>query len=468
MIDNNNKLVILDFFNQLLNVYGLDLFTDINSNGDKVFKLKNSTDNSLGSIEKKEFSTLQDVLENLNTFHNYYVLKPLEQQIDEQKIIKLDDWHLIASWYINSNIINTTLSEFEVSEYEKLVEKKAKFKIKDIQKILKNEEQFYKTICEKYYDTVSNQTLIEKTLGGYNKILHIITDDGYIDIKTVGRITMDNYKKYIDDITIHQYKYYSTLYFSTVQDEIECDLNDLALFDDDGKWVFYLTFEELQKLGYGYIVKDHYPLIEKYGVSDQHLKDFFNHFSIEQLDIFEESLRFYFVEGSIVYQEIEGLTYKPIPHFSSKESYSFNSDILRLACGLISYDDFIEDYTITEPSKEDLIEQTVIKYFYENKMETLKNYGEDKDEGLYHISDLYKDLMKELNIKYENISTEEKEPGEYTTTIEFSNNSISVDTKSHDDIKYLLHNLNFISNEYKKFMQKENEKAINEIDYEIN
>ena len=328
------------------------------------------------------------------------------------------------------------------------------------------DEQFFKIICKKYIDSTCREMLFEKD----TKIFHITIEDDYIPLKEEGKITIDNFYKYIDgNSEIYKYKNYKEFFDSYIKDEIDADLNDLALFDEDNKWDFYLTFEEIKKLGYGYVIKQYYPYIEKYGVSDENLKDFFNHFSLEQLDDFEESLGFYFVEGSIVYEEIEGLTYKPISHFRAKENYSFNRDILRLACGLISYEDFIKDYIVEKPSKETLIEQEVIKYFYENKIENLKEYGCDTDEGLYKLSSLYTEIMDKLNIKYSNIFTEDGiSGGKYITTIFFDDkNKIIIDTKSRDSVEYVRDNLISVSEEYKNFMQKENEKAKNEIDYEL-
>jgi len=129
----------------------------------------------------------------------------------------------------------------------------------------------------------------------------------------------------------------------------------------------------------------------------------------------------------------------------------------------------IEEYKDNELIEYDAISTKVAEYFKEKNIENLKDYGEDFNEGLHYLTDLYKDLLTELNINYIQIYTVESEPGEFITTIDFDkNNSIGVNTKNHDDIKYVIHNLNFISNEYKNLMQKENEKANNELDYEIN
>lgn len=326
-------------------------------------------------------------------------------------------------------------------------------KLKEIKNILNEDELFYKTICEKYIKTMSKEMLLEIN----NEILHIYIQDEYIDSKCEGKINKNNYQKYLDpNFEVYHYKFYQDLFFAVIKDEIAYDLNDLELFDEDNKWAFYITFDELRKIGYGFMVQDHYPLIAEYGVSGKNLSNFFEHFSLEQLDDFEHSLHLYYNTNQIEFDEDSGT-------LIGKED--FNIDILRLACGLINYQDFIQEYTTKEPSKSDVLLPTVIKYFKENDMETLRDYGEDKDEGLYHISDLYKDLMKELNIKYENIYTEEKEPGEYTTVIDFdSQTSIAMDTKSSDGIEHISSNLAFISSEYEIWSKKQKENEI-EFDY---
>lgn len=324
------------------------------------------------------------------------------------------------------------------------------------------DENFYKNICKKYINTMNIDRLLEG-----ERIIHFYVSGDYFSVKIDSDVTFDEIKHIRNkNYGIYDYSSYKDFFNAVIKKEIYVEIQNLGLFDLDGSWNFYLTFEELKKIEYGYMVKEHYPLIEKYGVSDENLKDFFNHFSLEQLDDFEESLRFYFIEKSIVYDGLE-LTYSSNSHFESKENYSFNSDILRLACGLISYEDFIKDYVITEPSKESLIEQDVIKYFYENKIENLKEYGCDEDEGLYKLSSLYSELMDKLNIKYSNIFTEDGiSGGKYITTIYFDNETkVIIDTKSRDSIEYVRDNLISISEEYKKWLQKEQAKENkNEID----
>ena len=81
-----------------------------------------------------------------------------------------------------------------------------------------------------------------------NKILHIFIEDEYIELKENGSINIQNYKDYLDgDFNVYEYDSYQELYKATIEDEILYDIEDLGLFDDNNKWNFYITFEELKK-----------------------------------------------------------------------------------------------------------------------------------------------------------------------------------------------------------------------------
>lgn len=315
---------------------------------------------------------------------------------------------------------------------------------------------FYESVCKKYVETMSKEMLMEVN----NKILYIFIDDDYIKLKDAGKINSSNYQEYLDgNFEVEEYDSYEEIYNTSIRDNIAYDLNDLELFNDNGDWVFYITFEELKKAGYGFMVKDQYPLIEKYAVAEDKIFDFFDYFSLEQLEDFENTLKQYFVENTIKYDG-ENL-------FSCKEDYTFNSDILRLACGLTSYDDFIKDYIEIELTNYDLISPVVAKYFNEKEMEDLMEYGNDSDEGLYHLSTLYEDLMNELNIKFENVYTEDISDGKYVTTIIFRDNSeIQIDTSAFNGVEVVTNNLVSVLENFKEKNVQNNLENENDIDYD--
>lgn len=465
-MDYKNKLIVFKFYMEIMNIYELELYVDKDENGKEIFKINDLQRANFGDIEQNEFDFLFDTIEALNPFHDDYIYGSLEDRLEKNEIIEKDDWDLTAKRFLASDKIADILKEITPTDFKYLTNSIRKDAKKEIIEMLDIEDSFYKSICQKYADVSSKEMLFEKD----NKIFHIFIDDDYIQLKENGEITSDNYKDFLDgDYQVYEYDYYKEFFDETVKDEIANDLNDLALFDEEHKWDFYITFEELKKIGYGFMVKDNYPLLEKYAIPEDKQFDFYNYFSLEQLDDFEDSLHKYFIEESIFYDEVEGLTLKAIPHFEAKESYSFNSDIISLACGMITYEDFIDDYKIKEPEKYVLILPKVIEYFKENNLENLKDYGSDNDEGLYHFTDFYKEILDKLNIKYLYIGTEEKEPGEYITNIEFDDNSqILVSTKEGEEIDYLISNLSFISNEYDLWIEdKSKQKTNDNIDLEV-
>lgn len=315
-----------------------------------------------------------------------------------------------------------------------------------------NNESFYKNVCIKYVGTMSKEMLFEKD----DKILHIFIDDEYIELKENGEITVDNYTEYLDgSFEVYEYSSYKELFDITIKDEIAYDLNDLELFNEKGEWDFYISFEELRDIGYGFMVKDNYPLLEKYALPDEKIFEFFDHFSLEQLEDFNESLRLYY--------ETEDITVDEANELYSKENNLFNSDIIRLSEGLINYNDFILENDIQPKTIYDCSLNKVIEYFSENKIKNLMDYGSDKDEGLYHLSSMYEEIMDKLNIKYDNVSTRDKEgsDGIFITTISFEDKSeLEIETSAWNGIKIVVENVKNIYENYEILSEKVNENEI--------
>lgn len=462
-MDEKKKEKIVKFFRQMLQVYDFELIIDINKDLENVFRLNDIQNGNLNGIEQEEFYILSDIIERLDTYHQDIVYTPLENKQSNNEKIAKDDWNLVAKRYLENETVVRVLNEIDTKKYVDLISKKEKFHIQDIIKILDEDEQFCKNVCQKYIDTMSKEMLLEID----NKILHIFIEDEYINLKEEGKINNQNYKEYLDeDFDVYEYDSYQELYNSVIKAEIAYDLNDLALFDENGNWDFYITFEELKKVGYGFMVKDQFPLIENYAVPEDKIFEFFDYFSLEQLEDFEQSLNQYFNEGSIVFNEdsYDGL--------ESKENANFNRDILRLACGLTTYEDFIEDYTEHSISYYDLSLSKVIEYFKENEIKDLMEYGSDGDEGLYHLSSMYQEIMDKLGIKYSKVYTEDVSDGKYLTTIIFENDSsIQVDTSAWNGIKTVAENMESIYESYENLKEKikpnevKNEK---EFEYDFN
>ena len=457
-MQNNKKEIVVDFLKQLLNVYEFELLIAKDDNSNDIFKLRDIQGGNLGEIEQDEFSKLAEVIERLEVYHQDYIYQSLEDRIFEKEFIPKDDWDLTAKRFIESDTVFDILDKINVKEYNEIISKNRSFSSKDMYKLLNEDEPFYKSICDKYIKTMSKEVLLETD----NKILHFYIEDEYIDLNTKGKINATNYKQYLDEnFEIEEYNFYHEFYTEVVKDNIAYDLNDLPLFDYNGKWDFYISFDELKRVGHGFMVKDHYPLIEKYAVSDEKSFDFYDHFSLEQLDDFENSLHLYYETENLIMDQDESLI--------SLDGSLFNIGIIELSTGMITYDDFIQDYSFDKLTNDEKIELYAASYFQENDIKDLQNYGADYDEGLYHLSSMYEELIKKMGIEISNIYTEDGiSGGKYITEITFNNGAKTViDTSAWNGIQTVRDNLQTVYEFNKKIQEKgiENDQEL-EYDFE--
>ena len=184
------KEKIVQFFRQMLEVYDFELVIDINKDLENVFRLNDIQNGNLNGINQEEFYTLSDIIERLDTYHQDIVYIPLENKKSNNEKIAKDDWDLVAKRYLESETVERALNEIDTKKYVDLISKKEKFDIQDIIKILDEDEQFCKSVCKKYVDTMSKEMLLEID----NKILHIFIEDEYIKLKEEGKINNQNYK----------------------------------------------------------------------------------------------------------------------------------------------------------------------------------------------------------------------------------------------------------------------------------
>lgn len=95
----------------------------------------------------------------------------------------------------------------------------------------------------------------------------------------------------------------------------------------------------------------------------------------------------------------------------------------------------------------DILHVHVSKYFENNGIKSLMDYGSDSDDGLNHISSIYEDIMDQMNIDYSNVFTVDRSDGKYLTTVTFKNNdSIDLETKAWNGMKDVASNMDFILN----------------------
>ena len=132
--------------------------------------------------------------------------------------------------------------------------------------------------------------------------------------------------------------------------------------------------------------------------------------------------------------------------------------------GITPPDYMLEEYSTTYEK----VSKKTMEYFKENDIKDLMNYGADSDEGLYHLTTMYSEILNYLDVEFDDIYTEDGiSDGKYLTTITFKNNSqIEIDTRAWNDAETVTDNVSSILEEYEKLISKELENKNNE-DIEI-
>lgn len=184
---------------------------------------------------------------NPNLF--YYDLRDADEGLgyDIERNVIINN---IGSIVTNKDILGDR--EFITDEEFEMLEAEYVEKIEELleQKADKNNElneEFYKNICNKYINTMSKEMLLEID----NRIVHIFIEDEYINLKDNDVINAHNFRNYLDgNFEIYAYNSYQELCERLIKDEIFYDIKDLGLFDENNKWNFYITQEELEKLRY--------------------------------------------------------------------------------------------------------------------------------------------------------------------------------------------------------------------------
>lgn len=100
----------------------------------------------------------------------------------------------------------------------------------------------------------------------------------------------------------------------------------------------------------------------------------------------------------------------------------------------------------------------IANYFEENKIENFMEYGADRDSYIMpSLSNVYKEILDKLGIKYTNIFTEDISDGKYQTTIDFDDKKIIVDTSAWNGKQVLKDNIETIKEEYEKIQVESEE-----------
>lgn len=410
-MDKKDVLNVYAFFRELLDMYEFDIYTEKSNNTEKmVFKLLDLQGANLGNIESDEFNNLAEVVDRLDTYHQDYIYRSLEERIDGGEVIDKRDYDATVVRFLNSNIICNVLSKITPNEFEYMKDYRKTCWQYEIESILQQEEQLYKDVCDSWFATVSNEMYL---IDGEELVHFWIDEDADVNKKD---INISNYKEYMNgSYNEYRYKTYKELYEGSVEEEVRNDLESFEVISNDD-WDFYLSFNQVQKLNLGSYLKSYFPFINKYATKGSEFDKLIQNINFYNLMDFEETLHLFYETNEIVFD---------VDDFFSIKDEPFNIDILRLAEGLISFDDFCSEYNNSEIDVPDIAYVKTMEYLKEKDIDSFGSFGADSEDYKYRLSDLYKELLKNLDIPFLKIDTNVVSDSRISTNVYLTENNIA-------------------------------------------
>lgn len=147
-MEDNKKIIIYDFYLEMLGVYDLELYTAKNEQGKDIFRLKDLQGDNFGGIENMEFDNLFDTIEALDVFHNDYIYGSLEDRLENNEIITKDDFELTISRFLASDKIAKNLKEITPEKYLILAKDTKQKIITELIEILDKEKEYPQEISK--------------------------------------------------------------------------------------------------------------------------------------------------------------------------------------------------------------------------------------------------------------------------------------------------------------------------------
>ena len=161
-------------------------------------------------------------------------------------------WHWFDDMY--SKGVAYLINDFDITAHRPTESKKV---TEDVEEDL--DEEFYEKICRAYIDTL-NLEWVTTNPENYDSVVHgyFASDDVAEKYDYGAKVTPENFKEVVYEDTdqespidtdYSEYETWEDFYEEYVRDEIAYDINDIGVYGLDDRWDFYISEEDLTKLG---------------------------------------------------------------------------------------------------------------------------------------------------------------------------------------------------------------------------
>ena len=205
---------------------------------------------SIADWVTKAKKVMSDIKSNKVDYNFYEITSDLEEDI-----ARIDS-------DIEKEVLTGLLHSLN-NAYSKIADKDDKEDIREDKEILVEDldEAFYEKICRAYIDTMNLEWVTTNPENNDSVVHGYFADDSEAEKWGYGEgVSSDNFKEvaydgYSDEeiengnVEWYEYETWEDFYNDYVKENIEYDINDIGVYDFNDNWDFYISEEDLTKLG---------------------------------------------------------------------------------------------------------------------------------------------------------------------------------------------------------------------------
>ena len=241
----------------------------VEEDGEQLFSLIDRQKVYLGDIGSDRFTSLGGLLDRLDTYHNDAFYNDYDERVEQGEEIPRDDWCRKVLAFFESDYVADLLMAVDVETYQAY-----KDKTLDVVGLTPKEREVY--MMDRQFDSLGY--VLDKAIA----IAALETQSAYRYFEHDGKLYLSEYgmdefygsheefkvdvlnnlnarKVYLDSEGDMCHYFVFDTYAEFVKGEvsqIKDDINDIGLYDDDGRWYFYLSRYALEYVGLGEELKE--------------------------------------------------------------------------------------------------------------------------------------------------------------------------------------------------------------------
>lgn len=258
------KLIVENFYDlEKEYLFVLNCDSKLHPNNISIVSIGNEKETSATATNFFRTTIMSDS-SNVIMLHNHPSGDITPSNIDEKAFKKIKD----AGKLLDINVMDSIIFNYDRDYYSMEFKKKNQLSYDELQERIGlnlktsyvrdvgfvRDEAFQKVVNE-YLKTTSSEVIITDK----DRIIKINTE-GDLKFKEAveeGKVNIYNIRDYTkDEIFFYEYSSYKEVFEASIKESIISDMDSLGIVDEEGKWNFYISPEDIKNVGLSEVAKE--------------------------------------------------------------------------------------------------------------------------------------------------------------------------------------------------------------------